>query len=307
MMRIAGFGFASGFGPGMAEVRPRDLPFRRRRDFIGADWKPQLCAFQKNAPLDDRHARLCALLDQALDDLGPVTDVTVLLGLPRGTAPAITPFVNRRLPSPQTFADGQGGVARLLDHAAGLVTQGLRVLACFADSHADRDHLGALLAAKSLFSKATPYGLIPGEAAGAILLTPGDGGPRIISTAQANEPDPESSGRDSAFTGLSSAAFDALTGISDPIRIASDWNNSRFRAAELSYCMTRLTPFHTFAAPDPIYPCATFGDCGTAWPAITLATLLSADLQGTTLALSGDTQCKRSAILWDVSRQNSLA
>lgn len=332
-MDIAAFGLATAFGIGssalIAALAEENEALTRRPDLIGCDYQPQLCAFAPDGTLDNLAGRVLALIAGALQDLsaqlaaqqiGWPRDARLVLltpapdhGLPAALAETISMQAEASLRAagwvaPQAPAlrlqGGAGGTARALQAAAQASLQaslqagaGGPVLVVMADSHACRHRLNALLAAGSLFSKATPWGFVPGEAACAALILPDGQGARpgllrVSAACEALEPVPEPLNQDSAHTGLTDAALAALEahaarGGAAPARLLTDWNNSRYRAAEFSYTQLRLTGLLSPTCTEADHPVQRFGQCGAGWLAAVLAHLATVP-PAETLILSGD-------------------
>lgn len=299
MLDIAFFGLATACGAGLRAVeaarRGGLLPLSAAGDFFGNDYKPLLRAFAPDAGIDRAETRIHALIGVALRDLrqqllaaGISWPRCALVVLTPAAGPGFDPERAETL-SAGTAASLQGagwcdpargvvaiqaqaaGTAPALARAAELCRHG-PVLLVAADSFACRDRLNALLARRALFDEQNKWGFIPGEAAVAALCTaPGQlrqAAARLHAVALTQEPVPESANADSAFTGLSEAAHAALdaTGAGVGVgRVVSDWNNSRYRASELSYALLRVGSRLTDADPEPVYPALEFGHTGAAW------------------------------------------
>ena len=324
-MDIAAFGLATAFGTGRSAITmalaEENEALTRRPDLIGGDYQPQLCAFAAKASLDSLTDRVLALIAGALHDLSaqlaaqqigwPRDTRLVLLtpapdvGLPAALADSLSMQAETSLRAagwvaPQAPAlrlqGGAGCTARALQ-AAAQAGLGAPVLVVMADSHACRHRLNALLAQGALFSKATPWGFVPGEAACAALILPDGQGARpgllrVSAACEALEPVPEPLNQDSAHTGLTDAALAALEahaarGGAAPARLLTDWNNSRYRAAEFSYTQLRLTGLLSPTCTEADHPVQRFGQCGAGWFAAVLAHLATVP-PAETLVLSGD-------------------
>lgn len=305
MLDMPVFGLATAFGAGEAPIAAaradRMRAFSTDGDFIGLDYRPQLRAFAGDAGLPGVEARVAALVSGALGDLGAQMQTAgaswprcglVLLtpaagpGLDDGRAAALAEGVARMLHGAGWFdpacgmvsvRSGAAGSAEALLAASRMAAQA-PVLLVAADSHACRQRLNALNTARALFSGAMRWGFIPGEAAFAALCLPPSaerrGGLRLHGCAQGTEPVPEHAGADSAFTGLSDAGHAAAAQAGRPAgMVLSDWNNSRYRASELSYALLRLSERLTLPPPEPVFPALEFGHAGAAWLATACASL----------------------------------
>lgn len=342
---IAGMGLATAFADSAAAtsaaLRERGSAYFANPAFIDSAYRRQVCAFRAREEVGDLEARCLALLAEAtadfLDDIAKVRGaadwpIDIILNLPeasgqdgcgRDRLSDLAARLGARLREDlhqkggfeigemRAIFGGQAGPGGVIAAAAqkGRTDRGLLVVA--VDSFSDRDRLLACSAQKLLFSDKTPYGLVPGEAAGLILLVPEIDGPgaadpgfhRILSAATAQEEAGERSAADSAFTGLSDCALEALDGVEDPVAVVlSDWNNSRYRAAELSYCFHRLSAPHLARGAEPEYPGVAFGDTGAAFTPLALFRALEMETEAEAAELvlllaSSTHSCERSAIL----------
>ncbi|WP_323718033.1 hypothetical protein [Paracoccus aminovorans] len=315
-MQITASGLSTAFGKGLAAIiaaAEEDLlPLARRSDFIGADFRPQLCAFAPGATLDGAEARMRVLVAEALQDLGesfaalgqtwPAVGLVLLTpcgdpGLEEAQAQAIAGDIVQELRNsgwippdgPVVALRGDAAtVVPALRAAAELTAQGRPVLLIAADSFCCRRRLNALCDANGLFSRDNPWGLVPGEAAIAALVEADAAtapAMQVAALAEAEEPVPAQSERDSAFTGLSDAALAVLDqaerlGLAAPQALFSDWNNSRYRASELSYAMVRMTGLLAQEGIEPIHPAQRFGHVGAGWLATAWATAREAAAKG---------------------------
>lgn len=325
MMDITAIGLSTAFGTGVAAIQTALADDREammlRSDMIGTDFRPLLCVFAQDSPLAGVAERVIALIADALRDLSghlaarkigwPKDAALVLLtpgadiGFPEKASAELATLALSRLREAGWLAhDGQ---VRLVQGGAGTTAAALRAVAEFtaagtpvflvaADSHACRHRLGALLEENALFSNASKWGFIPGEAACAVLIEPAraDRGcvARITGIAEATEPVPERAQKDSAHTGLSDAALGALqahgrSGFALPGQVLTDWNNSRYRAAEFSYALVRLTGLLRPGFVEAEHPAMRFGQCGAAWFAAVMA-WLATDGAGACLVLCGN-------------------
>jgi hypothetical protein len=327
-LRIAALGLSTAFAPGRAETvaAMADTPSCHMANprFVGADWRQQITGFRPAEGTADLIDRLSSLLTEAIADLGlhlagrlrgrlPI-DVRLCLAAPDpdhglpvdrllAAAQALPPVVQKALAETGLFQTGDVGLVTegvtgpvaILARASIGAGRGLLVLC--ADTYADRARLQALSDADRLFTDDMPWGLIPGEAAGAILLA----APDVLtdlrltgdmpSVATGLEPVTEDSPDDSTFGGLSETAFAALGRAEGRCaRLMSDWNNSRYRVSELSYTLVRISRSHLLPDVLPDYPALAFGDCGAAF--LPLAIHLACDggpsVTHPTLILCGD-------------------
>lgn len=297
-LRLAALGLSTAYAPGAAATvaaQEEGSALYANPAFIAADWRPQITVFRPadaTAALEDR---LPALVAEALADLhtqlaGRLTaplPVTVRLclaepdpahGLPADRLMAL----GRSLSAQITAALAETGllqgaeVLTLTDGVTGPVTAMAgatkATLVIAADSYADPARLQPLSDAGLLFTDQTQWGLVPGEGAGAILLAEPSAftDPRLMGdlsgAATADEPVTEAMGQDTAHPGLSDAAHGALGQFGGRVAtVFSDWNNSRYKAGELAYTLTRIAARHLGPEAAPDYPALAFGDTGAAF------------------------------------------
>lgn len=331
MLQFPAFGLVTAYGSGMAPIlaaqNEQNLCFRTTADFIGSDYRPQLMAIPAEVGLPGVEARVMTLISEALADLAAQPNVAS--GWKPSALVLLTPGATSGFDEARSLALSQRLVEMLrhsgwLDPSRPIVQlrgaradsiEALRVasklaiegpvLLLAAESWACRDRLNTQMSAKKLFSNDAKWGIVPGEAALAALCMPWCpdhplNGIGLLGLGFAQEPDPEHFDRDSNFSGLSDAGHEALKDFQD-VQIndlISDWNNSRYKAAELSYAMLRLSS--SFAKPpEPDYPALFYGDTGVGWLGPVLARITQAKNGAKLLALCGnDEDEKRGASLW---------
>lgn len=178
-------------------------------------------------------------------------------------------------------ASGHAGVGSALAEYLGKASDdGKWLLIAAVDSYNDTARLNALNDAGYLFSKKHQFGFIPGEAAGLLLLKPASqrgSGIRLLGAGQALEPIGEFQESETRFDAQSEAAFVACEAVFKaddcPRSVShcySDWNNSRYRATELSFAIHRINPYFLRESLQPSYPALQFGDIGAAYGAVAL-------------------------------------
>lgn len=341
---LAEMGIFSAYGPSLdstlAALTSDDRALTRTKGFIGSDFKEQLCAFVQTDPLWDFEEALPALVEGALNDLiarlhlsqtlpvhcilcvaEPVEhehigakrlqDISELLAQQISNQMADSPL---QIMDFRVAADGQAGPARVLESILARNANEAFLIVC-ADSLADRARMSALLNQRRLFSKESIYGLIPGEAAAAMLLLPERVAPieplgMITSAATAQETVGELDNTDSTFTGLSDAALAALDMLgSNRVlvnQVLTDFNNGRYRAGEGAYCIHRLTYGYLAEDVAPVFPAIAFGETGAAYLGVALARIVSDSIYAPTpiqaLALASTTHSKtRGAIVFQTN------
>lgn len=306
--------FGAGEAASLAARAEARSAYHRSTAWIGTDFAPQLCAFRDPLALDGFARRADVLLAEATHDLiGALRaqgehalaerDVPyLLLALPEPfpgmDGPALEALGAELCAKVQAALQGALGLApgRVRVGAgghAGLLA-GLRDLAggeepdrplllAGLDSYADRARLEALAGAGRLFSDCDRWGLVPGEAAGIALCRPLSGHlpavrmrGRVLGYACAAEPVGELDEAETAHTGLSAACHAACGGLGGRrlTHWVSDWNNGRYRAAELAYAQLRVGGRHGEEALEAEPMALAFGDVGAASPVLGLALAL---------------------------------
>lgn len=306
--------FGPGLTKALAALADGDPPFFKTPAFVGTDFTRQLCAFQTPERIGTLEQRLPDLMDQACDDLMARLDPATLPGrtplqailslpeandddaVPDNRLHDLTMALAQRLSDrfaghPVLALDGvravnggQTGAAQVLESILANGKRDQAYLLICLDSYADVDRLYALEGQQRLFCQDTAYGLIPSEAGGALLLLPEElaqfeGLARITSAGTATEDIGELDNMDSAFTGLSDSAFAALDrlgrGRVSVGMLLSDFNNGRYRAGEVSYCVTRLLSEYLQDGVMPTYPFLSFGDAGAAYLPLAITAAVS--------------------------------
>jgi 3-oxoacyl-[acyl-carrier-protein] synthase-1 len=139
---------------------------------------------------------------------------------------------------------------------------------CSVDSYIHPDLLTKLATEERILDGENPYGLVPGEAASAILV--GHGGfmrgvpplGQILRMTEATEPEELRSLKGIIGRGLASCfRFDEAVPVS---RLIADLNGERYRAEELGFAATSAPRRMANLFDDPETPAANFGDIGAA-------------------------------------------
>lgn len=311
---VAEMGFASAFGPGLETALAAQIAqercLQRNPGFVGADFLEQICAFQDADDVDTLETALARLVGQAVADLlerlGSVAPLTVdcILCLPEPSgedatdadllteiAQAIDAQLKTALAgsalgvaSTRLVTGAQTGPGRVLESMFARGADRAYLMIC-ADSFSDRNRLNALLDQGRLFGdELLAYGLIPGEAAAALLILPealkvNEPLGHISAAATSVEEVGELDNADSLYTGLSDCALAALDGIGArrrPIgQFVTDFNNGRYRAGEGAYCLHRLSAEYLAENTGPSYPALDFGDVGAAYFGAAIAQILA--------------------------------
>lgn len=301
-----------GLVPGLVALVKDDSALYGHPGFVGSDFKRQLVAFQDRALIGTAEERILTLAGRAMGDMlrrvtalevlrGIGTDVIIVLpepgdGLGEDRLGPLSQILMDRateaLGKQNILDPGQAQVA-LSGHAGGAeamvrALDGARagratILLC-ADSYADRTRLNALNDAGRLFSDTGQFGLIPGEASAALLLIPAGTAEipplaLIDGAATGREPVGELDEAESAYSGLSEAAYAAIDPLGrDAPEVAlllSDWNNGRYRAAEFATATLRLAAGPLAEEAEPLYPALAWGDTGAASLPLALAQVLA--------------------------------
>lgn len=314
-LKLIESGLSSAFAPTFEETFAKQAELRSaffaNEAFLDSNFRPQLCAFRDGRTISSFDVRATELMAEAIDDLvtrlGSSVHVDGLRGR-RASLMLILPEVSENegltrsglallgealcanirqalaagpgliVEDESIRASGHAGVGSALTDAlkAPRSAEGPFFLIAAVDSYNDRSRLNALNDERRLFSKTTQFGLVPGEAAGLMLLAPmqaddpGTDGIVVCGAGNAIEDVTELAEDETRFSALSDAAFAACEMALESRgtrRIAqwySDWNNSRYRATELSFSIHRLNSFFLSDHIEPIYPALYFGDTGSA-------------------------------------------
>jgi 3-oxoacyl-[acyl-carrier-protein] synthase-1 len=280
---ILAAGLACGAGLGLARCHrayaARAAGPKRETSAIGPDGAPPILGLA--LPFDrprQAHARLAALLAAALVDIGPnpisprAGPVPVALLLPAWAPTSLRDVLKAQFPP--GFSDlrfVQGGSANslgLLSQAARAIAEGrvAGALVCAVDSLANAERMDALMLNGAMYCQTNPYGIIPGEAAAAMLLVPeGTAGAigRLRDVRTAVEPPGPLRGR-----GLA-ACLRALAPAWDSgppaIRLLSDLSGPRKRAETFGVGIAAAGPEIGGLARLPETPALAIGDPGEAF------------------------------------------
>jgi hypothetical protein len=340
---LAEIGLATAFGPTLAAtfeaMETQRSAYFANPAFIGSSFRRQVCAFRSPEEIGTLEDRCKALLAEALDDLCQRLDarsgfssqaVTVFLNLPESTdedgvpedrlfdlAKDLAELLTARLKDFGKLRPlkvvvgfgGQAGAAAVLASLGNPEASASVLLLC-VDSFSDAKRLQALADQQLLLTSESAYGLVPGEAGGAMLFMT-ERSPentplaQLMGAAVETEPVGERQEKNSVFAALSDAAFAALKGVSAPVsQLVSDWNNSRYKASELAYAVHRLSGDHLPAGLEPSYPGPAFGDVGAAFMPVATAFALGFHLDPPpasepALFLAGSTHsCERGAVVF---------
>ncbi len=306
MLTIAGLGLATGVGASRAAtdvaLAGKKPTVRGHRSFFNQAFSPALCVFEGQDVLGRFEDRAAVLASRAVSDCINTADAAptgpmalhLVLPLPQeglgearimAAADKISAGIAARFGNAVTAttraAQGQAGLGPVLAACAESGVPEHLIIA--VDSYNDRARMDAALRGRSLMAKDNPWGMIPGEAAGALWLSQssGTGHGAIINVGTAQETVLETDDAETDFTALSHAVRSACAEMGETRAAAwfSDANNSRYRASELAHAILRATPFWLSPDLEPEYPALTLGDCGAA-----------AGMTALHLALSGDGQ-----------------
>ncbi len=323
-------GLSTAFAPTLEKTLTERIEWRSaffsNGSFIDRSFRPQLCAFRDNHAISSLGERAAELLGEAIDDFitrlnmsgganhlrGQAAVLMLVLpevdeeaGLSRAgltdlgrilcdqVSKTIAAELNMRIDRQTIRASGHAGVGSVLADGATLGGNDKWLLVVAVDSYSDGARLNGLNDGGLLFSKETQFGFIPGEAAGILLLTQGDGSGRIssergtrftlIGAGESIEPVTERQENETPFNAMSDSTFAACEtafGTDRSRRIShwyADWNNSRYRATELSFAIHRTNASFLEEQLEPTYPALQFGDTGAAYGLLALC-LAKADL-----------------------------
>lgn len=299
----------------LATYQKRSTFFCKSNGFVGDDFQPQLCAFRSPEVHDDLVERLTTLTHEAMQDLltRPLpfqTDYKVVLCLPKLhanegtnglhdatriaqiTNAILDPLIRHGCTQPTEISilpEGGPAFIQALINSTSQAEQSVLVLA--VDSYASRTRLNRLMGQKLLFSSTNPWGLIPGEAAVALVCqwrAPNDHALSIQGPALTVEPHGEMMGRDTFSSGMTEAVQETLRSVGEQTvnAIITDCNNSRYRASEIAYAMHRMPATSGALYVDPHHFPLKCGDIGAA--AVPLALLCALPLDGIALLTTGE-------------------
>jgi len=283
---------------GLEALANEDFPRFAAHDwFIGPDYEPLLTAFARHDSVPGFETRCEALVVDALADMltrlpkgTPQGTCTVVLVLPEICV--VLPEHRLELLAKHLLAESVGPLRE-----AGLIPsrrlygfggnagawQALEewdrqdsLIVVAVDSYADADRLDALASRRALFCKENPFGRIPGEACGVMYLRrAASEGIRLQGAATAIEPVREGIEGQPDCAALSDVCRIAVGEGASRQLIATDWNNSRYRASELGLVVPRLTPDVLDGGAGLSRPALDFGDIGAASAPVALAWLLA--------------------------------
>lgn len=314
-LSITGFGLSSAFGPtwaaAQAGIEVQKRVFRKNSGYFDQAFNPVLCAFAE-PEFATIEARLPVLAHQALaDSLNTMPDnppavVTIgavvpeadpLLGLTEDrlgiAVEAMQDAVTETLDAAGVAVEewfvgplGHAGVGQAVHAVRDIESPAHLILA--VDSFCDRARIAAAVDAGLIHSDKSPWGFVPGEAAGALwLLREADTlPPRVLNTGSAFEPVGERSEEESDYSALSEAVRDAFSGAGEgkAAQWYADMNNDRYRASEASYALHRASAFWLEDDVELVQPAVSFGDCGAASGMCAMALALGSK---TTSVISG--------------------
>jgi 3-oxoacyl-[acyl-carrier-protein] synthase-1 len=195
---------------------------------------------------------------------------------------------------PELETEAAHGSASLLavERAAGRLSAGEIdfALVAAADARTSPEAIAELRAADRIIVSGRSFGLVPGEAAAAVLLASERGLHRLnapslgilLSISSAHEPYPMGAGRPCVGTGLTLAASGALSKLAADVPIDGvmcDLNGERFRTDEWGFTVPRIAK----RLRDPgmcVAPVTAWGDCGAANGPLLLALATSMGARG---------------------------
>lgn len=322
---LAAIGATTSFGPTWQDARQalaaNETPFHRQRGFIGTDFKPQLTGFAQIAADGPLIGRLKALSIQALADLfaQPASqslthgshlalcapdarewiDNAEIIQMLQDLAAHLSAAHGVDVDGLSFATTGPVGCLTLMDDLRPKLDRGQSLIMVTVDSYNHRPRLRALTDAGALFSGQSPYGLIPGEAAAALLIGPAtedNAAPhRIGGFALAQDQIAEDESGDSDYGAMAQACQNAWLDGQTVDCLMTNWNNNRFRAAEISYTQLRTQNLQSPEF-DVVHPALTFGDLGAAFPGVALALALDQTVNSLVAISGGPGQHLRGAI-----------
>lgn len=269
-------------------------PLRRLDNFFNSGFEKQIVALPPQRRPAPMRMRLPELLQFALHDLQgrlhgqgltlprPLSCTLLLAeaGYPGAASPevraALVAQIEAFLGAPQQIRIIEKGAAGIGLWAETSLTSGGAHLLLAVDSLCTIEALQELDDSGLLFSRRSPHGLVPGEAAMAALFLPGasQGQIELRKAAVATEPVIEFEEKDTDFAAMSDAAGRCLD--RSPDLWIADTNNSRYRAAQLAHAVLRVGG----GAPVCALPLF-FGDCGSVNGCLAMLVAQQPDKTGT--------------------------
>jgi 3-oxoacyl-[acyl-carrier-protein] synthase-1 len=276
------------------------------------------------APESTRLERLRQLLHTALDECaesfearahGERLEIPLYVAMPSGVMVQDLVRANQsksRLSWSAVHAVGSGHAAGLeaLARIAEALSTGPSDVACLAgvDVRSDEASVQALIASERFFGPGHPWGFVPGEAAGALLLATDEACKRLrisglgrvrglgIDTESASAKNSPNTGR--ALSAACHAALDALDGAERVGEIYCDLNGERSRSDEWGFTAPRVA-HRCVDAGDPVVPAQNWGDIGSASGLLLIQLALAGFARGYARG--------RSALVWAASESGARA
>lgn len=218
----------------------------------------------------------------------PLPPLALLLGLP-AARPGLPPDLGSRLPrllaarfpefarpaTAEVFATGHAAGLMALERSLALLAQGSLGLCLVGgvESYQHDETLLTLLEAGQLFTNDNPWGFMPGEGAGFVLLARADTARRlglaqvahVLAAASAREPNPWPRGV-CVGKGLSQCVGEVLRALPTGEKVGHLWgdlNGQPHRADELGFTLARVAQH--IHDPDRVFsPATCWGDQGAA-------------------------------------------
>lgn len=326
-LRLIGSGLATALAPTLvgttAALAEGDAGLFRNERFLDAAFNPLLCAFREGSEIGNFADRCELLAKEALADLfarvpqanhAAISDADLIIVLPEISAEEglhensisslaqqliavvenqFSEFGLARGGSVAMFPGGNAGVGYVLEQYQDKPGQPNALLVLAVDSYNDRMRLNALSEKGRLFSDQNKYGFVPGEAAG-VLLVARDGEGRGLSAASRVETVKQLDEAQGTYPALASCCFAAIEKINhtDAPRIDAwhaDWDNSRYRASELSLALLRVGTEYLADGVEPNYLSPSLGNLGAAYGATALALLAGDDAGSGAIVTAGST------------------
>lgn len=318
-LTIQGFGLATGIGDTSAttlkSMNAEKSALRGHKQFYDASYNPLVCAFRNTETLVGFKDRATALAQLAIAEClahhqrGQIIDLYILMPDPNDAhlleqceinqvVTEITARVQQHLGndmiSVRSYLDGQAGLGLALIEASNSGTHHSLIVS--SDSFCDRERLNRALMMGRLMSQKNPWGFIPGEASGAILVAKAGDGPTIRNVGVSREKVTEDNEtEESDFLAMSLAVREACTNLGDQkiTHWVSDANGSRYRASEVAHAILRATPFWLEPDLNPTFPSGDIGDCGATAGMVGIQLGLGAKRQQTLISLGSqnDLRC----------------
>jgi len=326
VLSIRSLGLSCAGGASRAEVEEcyanEDAPYGSHEDFLDSAFDDLTCAFRDTTTLSTFEERCLEMCSEAWDDCfseeKPKEAVTAIVLLPESDKLTAMPkkrvvdysvqihdlLLSKAAADAVNVTDwrfcnqSQASLAKALQLAFQNGTQDYILIG--ADSFCDRNRLAAASKEGMLFSAKDKWGFVPGEAAGALWLTPNlMSGPVIFGAGYSLEEITERHDGNTDHAALSIAIQTACESIPKASANAwvSDANNGRYKINEYLFASHRAADFWLQDDYETIHAPSIFGECGTAYGFIAIMISLQKSSQSQCIISASSPIGHRGAIL----------